>query len=516
MQYTIQEQFNILMKDSFVYRNKIVVSFVIISLAVLSIGVIWPKQYKAESLIYVDNRNVITPLMQGAAVSGESQDIARNAKEIILGSNIINKVLEYGGWLDKDSTPVEREKIIEEIKKKTTIKKVGDSLIRIEFTDKDPVRAYRTTKNMAQNFVDVGKSNKIQESRSAYDFIEKQAAEYLEKLTSVDKKIKDFLSENPDARPGTQEKVTQRISALKLKYEDTTLSLREAEIKKSSIEKQLSGEAAMTISQSREGNYRNRITEMENQLETLLLTYTDTYPDVVRIKRQIKDLKSNLQEEIRVRDEAIVRSKKEGTTYLDASIATNPMYQELRSGLSTTETELATLQTRLVEMKAMLESEYDRMRRIQEGDAMMQTLTRDYEVNQGIYQDLLKRRENARISRSLDTQQKGATFNILEPAQLPIRPFGLSFIHFFVLGGVLGIIIPIGVVFFLSQIDGKIRSARYLVEELKIPVLAEVPHYWKENEKLDLEKNIRVLSFSLIFVILIYALVGGLKFMGKI
>jgi len=516
MLYTSQELVSFVLKDCFKYRNKIVIAFIVISLAVLAVGVDWPKLYKAESLIYVDNRNVIKPLMQGTAVTAESRDIARNAKQIILGSNILNKVLEAGSWLEEGPTPVEKEYMIEAIKKRTVIKKEGDSLIRVEFTDTDPRRAYLTTKNMAEYFVDIGKSNKVEESRSAYDFIEKQATEYLDKLTTVDKKIKEFLTENPDARPDMQEKVTSRISALQLKYEDTSLELKETEIKKGSIQKQLSGEAAMTISQSREGNYRKKVTDMENQLETLLLTYTETYPDVVRIRRQIEDMTASLEAELKARDEAVKNAKKSGETYLDSSIATNPIYQELRSSLSNTETKIATLNTRMIEIKALLDAEYDRMRRIEEGDSMMQSLTRDYDVNQNIYQDLLKRRENARISRSLDTQQKGSTFSILEPAKLPVRPFGLRFLHFAILGIVLGIAIPVGIVFLLLQFDGKLRSPRAVIEELGVPVLAEVPHYWKGNEKNRLINNYRLLTVLISAILVLFAVVSSLKFMGKI
>lgn len=516
IQYSTQELISLTIKDSFRHRNKMIVVFCVISLLTMMVGVNWPKRYRAESLIYVDNRNVITPLMKGTAVTAESKDIAKNAKQIILGTKIIDQVLEYSGWLEKDPDPVERENIIDSIKQKTVIKKVGDSLIKIEFTDADPNKVYLTAKNMAELFVDIGKTNKVEESRSAYEFIEKQASEYLDKLTSVDEKIKRFVTDNPDARPGTQEKATERVTSLKLKYENTKLALREAQIKKKSFQRQLSGEAAMTISQSKEGKYRVKITEMENQLETLLLTYTQTYPDVVRLTHHIKDMKAILESEMKARDEAIRNAKKEGKTYLDSSIATNPIYQQLRSSLSETETEIATLEARLEEMKALLDLEFDRMRRIEEGDSMMQTLTRDYDVNQGIYQDLLKRRENARISRSLDSQQKGSTFTILESAKMPIRPFGIRFMHFLILGILLGVIVPVGVVFGLIQLDGKVRSANSISEEMGVPVLAEIPHYWTEQETHALHNNYRVLILVLSLVAVIYVVASSLKLMGII
>lgn len=516
MQYTGAELVKLTIKDCYKYKSLIVLVFTVVSLSVLTVGVFWKKHYKSESLIYVDNRNVIQPLMKGTAVTVESVDIARNAKEIILGSQILNRVLENSGWDIANLTPIELERVIEEVKKVTKIKKVGDSLIKIEVTTSNAKLAYLTTKNMSEYFVNTGKNNKIEESRSAYSFIEKQAAEYLEKLTVADEKIKKFQTDNPDARAGSQERVTGRIAVLQRKYEDAKLELRETEIKKISIKNQLSGEAAVTVSQSREGKYRKRITDMENQLESLLLTFTETYPDVVRLRRQIEDLKSKLSAEVKERDRAIRIAKKTGETYLDSSIATNPIYQELRSSLSLAETSIDILKARRLEIKELLDVEYDRIRRIQEGDAMMQALTRDYDVNQNIYQELLRKRESARISRSLDAQQKGATFSILEPAKLSLRAYGLRFMHFAIMGLVLGIALPVSVIFFLIQIDGKVRSSRYISETFGVPVLTEVPRFFNDKEHQAVKNNYRLLIAITFLVLSVYGTICVLKFMGKI
>ena len=56
----------------------------------------------------------------------------------------------------------------------------------------------------------------------------------------------------------------------------------------------------------------------------------------------------------------------------------------------------------------MLNSELDRSRRIAASESALAELTRDYEVNRDIYQDLLKRRENARVSMNLDEEAAAA------------------------------------------------------------------------------------------------------------
>ena len=170
------------------------------------------------------------------------------------------------------------------------------------------------------------------------------------------------------------------------------MQLREALIRKSSLKNQLSGEAAITISQSKEGQYRSKIANLHAQQETLQLDYTDTYPDIIRIKHQIEDLKeAMIQERVR-QTQARDKAKDTGNVYVDEAIIMNPLYQQLRSDASATETQIVTLQARISEMNKMLENENGRARRISDGEAALSKLTRDYQVNQEIYQDLLRRK----------------------------------------------------------------------------------------------------------------------------
>lgn len=513
MQYNPDEIISKTLNELVLHKNKVVVAFVLVSLIFLAVGFNWPKIYSSSSIIFVDDRNIIQPLMQGAAVVTESRDHARNASEIILGRKILTSVLEAANWLENGADLVEIDKISEKIKKHTEISGVGENLIRIQFKDSDPTRAFITVKQMAAMYVDEGKEAKIEESRAAYEFIEKQASEYLQKLTSVDKQLKKIRADNPDARPGSAAPITSHIQRLKNDIESATLQLREAEIRKKSLQTQLSGEAAITISQSKEGQYRSKINQLQEDLETLLLTYTETYPDVRKIRHKIDVLKEAMTQEIESRDKAVKMAKKEGRTYLDQNILLNPIYNTLRANLSSAETEIATLIARNSEMNSTLRSEYDRLRRIQEGESMIQQLTRDYAVNQEIYQDLLRRRENARVSRSLDAEQQGLTFKIQEHAQFPVRPTGVRFMHFMIAGLIGGVVVPIGLIYLYLQLDPRIRSARYINEDLQIPVIAEIPRYSIGSNSQYLRGNAYIIV-CIVIVLSLYGYAGWLKYTG--
>ncbi len=516
MRLPFEELLKVLLGEVYARRNAVLTMFVFISLIMLAVGTVWPKKYTASVIILADDSNILQPLMQGTAEATHVTDYAANATEIILGERIMGKILHDAEWMKTNPTELEQAKIKEQIKKRVKINNLGNNLLKIEYEDSDPTRAYVTAKRMAELFIDEGEKSKTKESQAAYDFIERQVNEYLAKLIKVEEELRKFRSNNPDSRVGLEADVSNRISRLQTDIEQAKMALREALIKKDSLQEQLSGEAAITISQSREGQYRSKIADLQTKLETLRLDYKETYPDIIRLKHQIEDLKQAMQEEVHQREEARNVAKNSGKPYIDEAIILNPLYQQLRSDASATETQIMTLKARISEMNKMLETQYDRARKIHDNEAALSKLTRNYQVNQEIYQDLLRRRERARVSKSLDQENQGLTFKIQEPAKIPLLPTGLRFIHFALAGLVLGMVIPIGLIYVMLQIDPRIRFSKIISDDLGLPVLAEINQITSYSEERSEKINNIILSIVFLLVITVYAYTGWLKFTGQL
>lgn len=494
--------------EAFYHRKAIVALFVVITLSALTLGLLWPKGYSVPTTILVDQRNIIQPLMQGAAVATETTDRSRMAREVIFGRKIMNQILHDAGWLERNPSPEEQEKIIEELVRRTSVTNVGQNLLRIEYKDKDPQRAFSTAKRYAELFIAEAVRTKTAESEAAFEFIDKQVTEYHEKLTKAEAALSEFRSANLDAQPGLEADVSERLSALQTRIEEASRELREAEIRKTSLEKQLTGEAEVASAMSRESQYRSRIADLQSQLETLRLSYHDTYPDIVRIRHQIDDLNQAITAERQRREQA----KASGQPVVDENIVNNPMYQQLRRELSQTQVQIDTLTARIQQARERLQYELDRGRRMQGGASTLAELTRDYQVNREIYQDLLRRRENARVSMNLDRENQGLTFKIQEPAVFPLQPTGLRLWHFVAGGLMLGLLVPFGLLYGKLQVDPRIRIPTQIAETYQLPVLASVPQLWTQTEAVAVRRDIRWLSAWLMGALVIVVAVMALRF----
>ena len=211
---------------------------------------------------------------------------------------------------------------------------------------------------------------------------------------------------------------------------------------------------------------------MQGQLDKLLLTYTDQYPDVIRIRHQMQDLRQQLAQSNQRKQSARLA----GTPVpLDNTVQMNPLYQQLKIQLSTTRSDAAASSARLGARSRCCNPSCAGARASPTRRTSPSELTRDYNVNRDVYQDLLKRRENARVSMNLDDEQRGLTFLIQNPAVMPLTPSGLRFMHFGLAGIALSLAIPFGLLFGLVRFDPRVRSVWQLERATGLTVLGDDP-----------------------------------------
>lgn len=504
-------RFRVFLIEVFNRRKLVVAGFVAINLFALIAAFSWPRGYTAATTILVSEKNIIQPLMQGAAATTEVADRARMAREVIHGRRVMNQVVGLTGWVRAEAPDSEREPIIDSLTARTTISNVGRNLIRIEFRDGDAERAFRTTKTLADIFIQESIGAKAAESQAAFEFIDRQTQEYHEKLMAMEERLKAFRIANIDASPGSEGDFNQRINALQQRIEQSTQELREAEIKKRSLEKQLSGEVESATVVSREGQYRQRIAELNTQLETLRLSYHDTYPDIVRIRHQIADLNEAIAADRQRRAQAGPGSR----AVIDESVINNPVYQQMKRELSQTQIMIDMLNARIGEARQQLNAVLERGKQAQSGEATLAELTRDYQVTRDIYQDLLRRRESARVSMNMDKENQGLTFKIQEPATLPLEPSGLKFWHYIAIGLVLGVVVPGGLIYGLIQIDPRVRQPMTLAARRTLPMLVVVPHLWHPADTTGIQREYSwygvavVATVVTVFVAILLRMIGA-------
>ena len=465
--YQIFKLFIELAKKKLVWLS---LGFAIISILVLGGAFMLPKSYTSSTTILADKESMLSPLMKGAATAtktkGKDRDRIALYKEMLFGAAIMHPVIVNAGWVSKDATDVEKSRAILDLLKNISVKSAGPNLVSIEVKDSDPERAFRTAKMLGDMFIEQSLENKQSESRSAYEFVDRQVKDYHKKLLLAEQKLKEFKTDNLGNHVGTEKAVFNRINNLRAQIEEFSLQVQEESIRERSLAGQLAGEKQLGSTLQVESGLATRIRLLEQELATLRLDYHDTYPDIVRLNHQIADLKEMLD------------SGDNGSGFPSAAAAAgnlDTVFGSLREQLAETRTKKAGLSTRVVQSRKLLALELERAKDLPQVEAELAELTRDYEVTNNVYQDLVLRRENARVSMNIDIEQSDQRFGIQEPALLPLEAAGLRFFHVAALGPIAGVLGPLAALFVLFQLGSNIRHKSQITKEMGTRLLGEIP-----------------------------------------
>lgn len=490
-------------------RRKVAITatFVAIALATLVAGMLLvPKNYTSSVTILAQQSDIIEPLLEGRAVPTGVTDRAGMARQVIYSRKVMNDVLESGGWLADNPSPRARETLLEELQGRIVVTSPRQDLVTITYTDKEADRAFHVTERLGELFIAETLAAKERESREAYEFIGSRVADYHSKLIAAEQALQDYRSRNADAQPGSVADTTARISSLRGQLEQARMSLIEERSRVELLESQLSGESSVTAVMTRESLYRAQLEELQSQLDMLLLTYTEQYPDVVRTRHQIADVQRAMEQQS--------QESSPLTSAFGSAAQLNPHFQQLRTQLSEAQRSAAAIASRTTMLESLLASEMERSGRIAASESALAELTRDYEVNRELHQDLLRRRENARVSMDLDREQRGLTLRVQDPAVMPLQPSGLRLAHIVAAGLLLAIAVPLGGLFLLVRFDPRARSAAQLESQTSLPMLTVIPAYRTAADRRREWVSTTLCGMAVLALVALYATVFVLKQMA--
>lgn len=488
--------------------------FAIIAFAVLAFGMLLPEKYESSATVLVEESNIITPLMQGRVVPTDDVNRAGISREVAFSRRIMDDIVRTGGW--SASSPLEQEKLIKRIGSRTKIEVVdrtnaaNDSprlnLIKITYSDSDPKRAQLITKRYSELLIQESISAKVRDSRSAYQFIDSEVKKYDRTLADAEGKLQGYRSANPDARVGMDEDVTARIGELRREIDNARLSLIDLRSQERQLQGQLSSESEVSTV-SRSTQFRARLGELQAERARLALNYTDRHPDVARLTNQIREVEREMRQGSGNRQAWLSGS----TGSLGGGAALNPLYGELRSRLTAVRQQAAAAAARVATGEALLAQTLARSRNMVMSEGKLAALTRDQAVNNELYQDLLRRRENARVSMNLSAAGSSLNFHIQEPASLPVQPSGMRLLHFAAAGLVLAVLTPLLLLAMIVRHDPRVRSPLQIEQDAGLPVLGVIPlHITREKEALK-HRRTRLAAAVFLSVPIVFGLIFILK-----
>lgn len=470
-----------------------------------------PDRFEAMTRIYVETENLLTPLLRNIAIQADVEKQINVMQRTLLNRKNLVQVAHAADLDLNVTTDIGKEQLYEWLARRIVIKAEGHNLFTVTYANPDPRRARKVVETLLSLFVETNLGLNRAGMESARNFIENQIAEYEQTLKRADEQLADYKSKHADILSATgsnfsnrYDAVKQSLFAAKSRYDDAVVARKQLQISLDATPQFLDIDSGsqVTVNTGRAAapatSARGRVLQLQAELAQLEARFTSLHPDVAATKRALEQARIDADQE--------ARTQKPAGGGGGRGRVSNPVYEQVKLRLIQVEGEIAQAESRLqplTEEQARLKLLAETAPRI---EAELADLNRDYGVVKGKFEELLGRRESARVSAALEASDDKLHFRIIEPPQVPMRPSFPNRPLFFT--GVLlaALMSGGGVMMLLQKTDDTVTSADTLTDLFGLRVIGVVPQVAKT---LDL-KDHRLRNVLAVLALLVLAYLGVL------
>ncbi len=330
------------------------------------------------------------------------------------------------------------------------------NIIRLSYSDTDPVRAREVVNTLAQVYLEQSVAFKTREASKSLEFIEGQMNSVRGDLDTAERNLQAYKTstgvmkldnEAQDLVKKTSDTEKERTGiALQRKQVEFTLAdLRDA-YKQGIIYtpaglKDDPGMAPMT----------GKLAELELQKRALLAETTEAHPQVRALQVQIDEIQRKLV--------AIYETSQKNLAKQESLVGqTLARYEGMLKQLPVAERDLA-------------------------------RLMRYTKVNADIYTFLLQKHEEARIAKASTI----SNINVIDPAITPGAPIKPNKKKNLLLGLLVGAMLGIGLAIFQEYLDDTIKDAEEAARAVGLPLLAVIPFISSRNME-EAQRNVSLIT----------------------
>lgn len=430
-----------------------------------------PSYFRSTATILIEEQEIPQDLVMATVTSYAEQRLEMIKQRIMSYANLLDLISKHELYLDlKDKWTTEQivEKMRDDIQVNTISAEVMDrrtgrpTVATIAFTlsyeGKDPKKVHAVASELTSLFLEENLKVRTRQTKETTRFFEDEMNKVKGNLETLNLKISSFKEKHflklpefmtinmqlLESADKNQDSLNEQLKIMseKEKYYVTQLSLMSPEIEFNSDLK--------------------RLEDLKVHLVSLKSKFSDEYPDVINTQSEIQQLQVQLDSE-----KASPESKR---LHPD-----DPTYINITSQLSGVRSEIESIKRQILESNLKKKNYENRIESSATIEGEYNTYLAEQANLNSKLNDLTQKLMEAKVAFSLEKDQKGERFTLIDPARFPERPFKPKRIVIMIIGFVLSMGFSIGVMAVMELMDDSIYEPMNLARATKIPVLGEIP-----------------------------------------
>jgi polysaccharide chain length determinant protein (PEP-CTERM system associated) len=451
---------------------------------VLVWGLSWliPSTYRSGTLILVEQPSV----PEKYVVSNIDSDIQQQLDSIteqILSRTRLLRIIDHLGLYAEERKHKSADDLVEKMRKDVEIelshsddKKL--SAFNIYYASRDPKTAQLATSELANLFITENLEQRQKRSEDTTNFLADQLGQARAKLAEQEARMRAFKDRHLGELPTQTQSNLQILSGLQNQLQATQDSLNRAKQQNTYLESLVNQYRALDSgSQKGESGLAEIDKELDRlkaQLADLTSHYTDKHPDVRKKKEQIARAESRRERLVADMNNRVITSLPEDAAPVPFDPKSAPLL-ELESQLKANRVEIANRQAEIKDEQNKIGQYQARLNMAPVMEQQFADITRDYDQSKANYESLLAKKNQSEMSTDLEKTQQGEHFRMLDPPNLPVKPYKPNRLLLCGVGLLVGVVLGAGFAGAQERLSGKIYSEREIKKLVPFDVIAEIP-----------------------------------------
>jgi polysaccharide biosynthesis transport protein len=449
---------------------------------------LFPRYYPSQTRILILPRDVPSDFVKDLIGENTDERLSAIEQTILSRTNILkilaeheNQLFEFRGLNDERKVEKLRKRIHIEF---PTEKRRGlflpTSNILISYRDRNPELAQKITARLASLFIE--EDNRARENKvfGTAEFLDAELKKVSEQLRFSEDQLRDMKLRYSNELPTVLATNQHQQDLLQIQKNSNLESLDRYMTQQMNLERDVA-ETPPTVPSDSIGRPAAPVAAIKNplidayrkkeqELRELSAKAKPTHPDVRRLTAELERMKKDIPPEDLAEEE-----KKNASGQTAVAMVPNPVYQKLTAQLNQLKTDI---EIRQREKKWIDDEMLKYSQRVQNTPRVEQAMAEITRANGDLkkqHDDLKGKLDEAKLASSLESHQKGAQFEIIDPANYPLEPSppGPAVI---LLAG-LGVSLVVG--FFSAVVTGSLNQRIWTHQEIEraldAPVLVEIP-----------------------------------------
>lgn len=502
-----------------------------------------PATYKSEGLILIESQEIPQDLIRTTVTSYADQRIEVIKQRLMTTTRVMQIVNKYNLYPEERKKSPTSGPIVSLFRENVGVNIVQANVtdpvsgrakrasiaFRVSFLDKSPRIAQQVANELVTEFLNENVKTRTDRAEDTTQFLKLEGDRLQKEVQQTEREIAEFRDQYSDSLPdlldynlnmvqSTQQEIAATENQIMvLSDQVTTMGMQ-----LSMIPQTLSPGTTASSNTSQVSPEQASLERLRAELRSMQSRYSENHPDLQRVKREVAALEAQIGASLSPRQsvEAEISAAQSNLNNLkqryssehpdvkaeEANLArlqqrlqelpvetaqtpaatannTNPVYIEVKAKIDATQREINRLRERQAALREKLADFENRVVQTNQVQRAYMDLTRDHENKLNQYQQLRAKQLQAELAQTLESENKGESFTLIEPPQVPSSAEKPNRPKLLMMGFAASIGTGFGLAFLIELFFGGVRGYNNISRIVGKAPLVVVPIIHTEKEK---------------------------------